>query len=114
MNSNYIPQKQDIIWINFDPSSGKEIQKWRPAVVVSNDNYNKQTGFVAVCPVTHGQKLLKEQGLLVEIDNDKVDGFINPFQLHTFDYKTREASKIAELDDFAFAKLIQLIQYIFD
>ncbi|HEP1800226.1 TPA: type II toxin-antitoxin system PemK/MazF family toxin, partial [Streptococcus suis] len=26
MKDNYIPQKQDIIWIDFDPSLGKEIQ----------------------------------------------------------------------------------------
>ncbi|WP_161943354.1 type II toxin-antitoxin system PemK/MazF family toxin, partial [Streptococcus suis] len=36
MKDNYIPQKQDIIWIDFDPSLGKEIQKRRPALVVSS------------------------------------------------------------------------------
>lgn len=113
MNTNYIPQKQDIIWIDFDPASGKEIQKRRPAVVVSNNNYNKQTGFVAVCPITHGQKRLQEKGLLVAVESEKVDGYVNPFQLHTLDYHTRKASKITELDDFAFAQLTQLIQYIF-
>ncbi|MGC4441267.1 type II toxin-antitoxin system PemK/MazF family toxin, partial [Streptococcus suis] len=55
MNGNYIPKKQDIVWIDFDPSRGKEIKKRRPAVVVSSDNYNKQTGMIAVCPITHGQ-----------------------------------------------------------
>ncbi|WP_307975928.1 type II toxin-antitoxin system PemK/MazF family toxin [uncultured Streptococcus sp.] len=113
MNTNYIPQKQDIVWIDFDPSSGKEIQKRRPAVVISNNNYNKQTGFIAVCPITHGQKRLQDQGLLVAVESEKVDGFVNPFQLHTFDYQTRKASKITELDDFAFAQVTQLIQYIF-
>jgi len=24
---NYIPKKGDIVWIDFDPSTGKEIQK---------------------------------------------------------------------------------------
>lgn len=27
---NYIPKKGDIVWIDFDPSTGKEIQKRRP------------------------------------------------------------------------------------
>lgn len=59
--NNYIPQKQDIIWIDFNPSKGKEIQKHRPALVISSDNYNKQTGFVAVCPITHGQQKVKSK-----------------------------------------------------
>ncbi|HEM5994394.1 TPA: type II toxin-antitoxin system PemK/MazF family toxin, partial [Streptococcus suis] len=47
MKDNYIPQKQDIIWIDFDPSLGKEIQKRRPALVVSSHKYSQMTGFVA-------------------------------------------------------------------
>ena len=61
MNSEYIPQRQDIVWIDFDPSAGKEIQKRRPALVVSNKNYSKHTGFVAVCPITHGQAKLRKK-----------------------------------------------------
>lgn len=114
MKSNYIPQKQDIIWIDFDPSSGREIQKRRPALVVSSDNYIKQTGFVAVCPITHGQAKLKAKGLLVEVISEKVDGFVNPFQLHTFDFKARYAEKITVLDDFSFAQVTQLYRFIFE
>ena len=112
--NNYIPQKQDIIWIDFNPSKGKEIQKRRPALVISSDNYNKQTGFVAVCPITHGQQKLKAKGLLVEVQSKKVDSFVNPFQLHTFDNKARRAEKITILDDFAFAQVVQLNRFIFE
>lgn len=113
MNTRYIPEQKDIIWIDFDPSAGREMQKRRPALVISNTNYNKQTGFVAVCPITHGQMKLKEQGLLVDVINDKVDGSVNPLQLHTFDFRSRKAEKITELDDFSFVQVKQLIQFIF-
>lgn len=92
--NNYISQKQDIIWIDFNPSKGKEIQKRRPALVISSDNYNKQTGFVAVCPITHGQQKLKAKGLLVEVQS--------------------KAEKITILDDFAFAQVVQLNRFIFE
>ncbi len=26
MSKNYIPQKQDLVWLDFDPSAGREIQ----------------------------------------------------------------------------------------
>ncbi|EMC26773.1 transcriptional regulator [Streptococcus mutans ST1] len=58
MSKNYIPQKQDLVWLDFDPSAGREIQKRRPALVISSQAYARQTGFVAVCPITHGQEKL--------------------------------------------------------
>ncbi len=45
-----------------------------------------QNWFVAVCPITHGQRRLAEKGLLVPVSSDKVDGAVNPFQLYTFDF----------------------------
>ncbi|MDV8514357.1 type II toxin-antitoxin system PemK/MazF family toxin [Streptococcus pneumoniae] len=73
---DYIPEKQDIIWIDFDPSVGREIQKRRPAIVVSRREYSERTGFVAVCPITHGQSRLEEQGLLVPVRSNNVDGSV--------------------------------------
>ena len=48
----YIPDKGDIVWFNFDPSSGKEIMKRRPAFVISREAFNEHTGFVIVAPIT--------------------------------------------------------------
>ena len=42
----------DVWWVDFDPSIGGEIQKLRPAVVVSNDVSNKIMNRVQVIPVT--------------------------------------------------------------
>ena len=111
--SEYIPEKQDIIWLDFDPSVGREIQKRRPALVVSRREYALQTGFVAVCPITHGQQRLAEKGLLVPVSSDKVDGAVNPFQLYTFDFRMRNAQKITRMDTQRFQKVVQLYQYIF-
>jgi mRNA interferase MazF len=45
-------KRGEIWWVNFDPSIGGEIQKQRPAVVVSNDISNKYMNRVQVVPVT--------------------------------------------------------------
>ncbi|MBZ5621889.1 MAG: type II toxin-antitoxin system PemK/MazF family toxin [Acidobacteriia bacterium] len=34
----------EVWWVNFDPSLGGEIQKTRPAVIVSNDASNRNPG----------------------------------------------------------------------
>ena len=46
----------DIILLNFDPSKGHEQQKTRPALVVSNNAYNKQCNIIWVCPISHANE----------------------------------------------------------
>ena len=41
------------VWrVDFEPGTGSEIKKVRPAVIVSNDKANEQLGRVVVVPVT--------------------------------------------------------------
>ncbi|MDR0935801.1 MAG: type II toxin-antitoxin system PemK/MazF family toxin [Oscillospiraceae bacterium] len=46
----------DIIKLVLDPVRGHEQSGFRPAVVVSNNDYNALTGNRIVCPVTNTEK----------------------------------------------------------
>src|SRR6266852_8495899 len=55
VDSGYIPDRADIIKINFDPQAGREQAGRRPALVLSPTAYNKY-GLAVVVPITNQVK----------------------------------------------------------
>ena|SRR5450631_2260652 len=46
------PRRGDVWWVAFDPSVGGEIQKTRPAIVISNNGANLALNRLIVVPLT--------------------------------------------------------------
>ena len=45
-------KRGEVWWVSFDPAVGSEIQKTRPAIIVSNDSANRNLKRVVVVPLT--------------------------------------------------------------
>ncbi|PQC28214.1 type II toxin-antitoxin system PemK/MazF family toxin [Enterococcus mundtii] len=103
------PKQGDIITINFNPSAGREIQKRRPALVVSTDNYNLVTGLVAVCPITS----TKKEHFIPLNENHQIKGYVNALQVKTLDYKARHWKKIEKATLSELGQIAQTINMIF-
>ena len=48
----YIPQRRDIVWLDFEPGKGRDIGKYRPALVLSSREYHRKTGLLICCPIS--------------------------------------------------------------
>lgn len=49
----------DIIWLDFDPTKGREQAGYRPAVVISQTAFNQKRDLALICPITGSTKPLR-------------------------------------------------------
>ncbi|MEG2292387.1 MAG: type II toxin-antitoxin system PemK/MazF family toxin [Carnobacterium sp.] len=110
-NEIYIPKKGDIVWIDFDPSSGNEIQKRRPGLVVSRYDFNRKTRFAVICPITSTIKDLSTRYSLP--DEGDINGQVIISQLKSLDFNSRSIVLAEHLPLQDMAKIDQIIDYIF-
>ena len=53
----FVPDRGEVIWIDFDPQAGREQARHRPALVLSPKAYNSKTSLCVVCPITSQTKV---------------------------------------------------------
>ncbi|MAB35507.1 MULTISPECIES: type II toxin-antitoxin system PemK/MazF family toxin [Thalassospira] len=91
--AGYVPERNDIIWLDFEPTKGKEIGKYRPALVLSSRQYNQQTGLMICCPVSTSIR-----GAVTEVPVDNLDkpSVVAASLIQTLSWKDRKAKFIAQ------------------
>lgn len=48
----YHPERGDLVEMNFQPATGREIDKRRPAIVLSPASYNRRSGLCIAVPLS--------------------------------------------------------------
>jgi mRNA interferase MazF len=110
--AKYIPQRGDVVWLNFQPQTGKEQGGRRPAVVLSNSNYNKVVGLAIFCPITS-----KVKGYPFEVPlpaNFPIAGVVLVDQVKSLDWQKREAEFIGKLDGITIEEISGLLGKIIE
>ena len=89
VNEDYIPERGDAIWLNFNPQAGHEQAGPRPALVLSPAAYNGKVGLALLCPITSCVK-----GYPFEVPLPAglaVNGVILADQVKSLDWRIRRA-----------------------
>lgn len=107
MVANYIPDRGDLVWLNFNPQTGREQSGKRPALVISHKKYNKAVGLGIFCPITSKIKGYPFEVLLPE--NCGIDGVVLSDQVKSFDWRNRQATFICSLDNELVENVLRLI-----
>ena len=93
VKKKYIHERGDIVWLNFNPSSGHEQQGKRPAFVISPKEYNEKVGLGLFCPIT---SKIKHYPFEIKIENKKINGVVLADQIKSLDWKTRDIEYITK------------------
>ena len=93
--ASYTPKAGDILWLDFDPQAGREQAKRRPALVVTDQSYNRASGLVVVCPLTSRRK---PYPFALPTTIDKVEGAVLVDHLRSMDWGARKATFHSKAD----------------
>ena len=93
--SSYVPDRGDLVWLEFTPQAGSEQRGRRPALVISPMAYNGKVGLALFCPITSKIKGYPFEVLLP--DGYSVGGVILSDQLKSLDWRTRKAKFIERI-----------------
>jgi len=110
MVKKYIPERNDIVFLDFDPTKGKEIGKYRPALVLSSKEYNKKTGLLICCPISTS---IRGAPTEVPVNNLDSPSVVASNLVNTLAWRERKVKKVAEgEDDVLTETLLRLIPLI--
>jgi mRNA interferase MazF len=111
MTNDYIPDRGDIIKVNFDPQAGHEQKGTRAAFVITQKKYNSAVGLAVVCPITNKIKGFPFEVLLPE--GLSIKGVILADHVKSLDWKARKAEFITKAPQSVTHDTLNIISLLF-
>ncbi len=96
-SGSYVPDRGDVVWLNFTPQAGHEQRGKRPALILSPKIYNEKTSLCVCLPITS-----KVKGYPFEValpDMLEIQGVILSDQIKNLDFSVRDISFICRVSD---------------
>lgn len=111
VNNNYVPEKGDLVWLDFNPQAGHEQRGRRPAIVLSQNIYNQKTNLALFCPIT---SYVKGYPFEVELDNQSIKGVVLSDQVKNLDWTKRNCEFIENAKNETTEKVVENIKLIIE
>jgi mRNA interferase MazF len=109
--ASFVPIRGDIVRMSFSPQTGHEQARWRPALVVSPEAYNRASSLALPCPITSRAK-----GYPFEVPlppGGAVSGVVLVDQIGSLDWRARSARLVehapADVMEEVLARLAPLV-----
>ena len=109
VSKSYIPERGDIVWLDFNPQLGHEQRGRRPALTLSFKAYNEKIGLALFCPIT---SKVKGYPFEVELELKKIKGSVLSDQIKSLDWRERNIEFIEKIGDKEMEEVIEKIEVI--
>ena len=107
----YVPRKGDFVAVTFDPQSGHEQRGRRPALVASNDLFNKHTGLAMACPITNTDRNYPFHVAIPQQD-PRLTGFVMVEQVKSIDFRARKVRRIGRATQELLEEVLSILDAI--
>ena len=111
----WVPERQDIIWIDCNPQAGREMRDVHPFLVLSPRSFNERTSLVIGLPMTTAEYNADNPfAVMAGQAKSGKTSYVLCHQPKSFDWRAREASAhpMKQLDSAAFAQVCALLNQI--
>ena len=89
--SSWAPDRRDMIWIDCNPQSGREMRDLHPLLVLSTKEFNEKTGIVIGLPMTTAAFNETNPFALPFVGPGKKKSYVLTHQPKSFDWRARAA-----------------------
>ncbi len=108
MVKNYIPNQGDIVFLDFNPTKRHEQKGYRPAIIISNNVFNKHTKMVMVCPIISNEKEFPTHYNLK--DSEQIKGSVLCEHIRSIDYEIRNLMYVEKASKKDFENIKDLLE----
>jgi len=95
--SPYVQDAGDLVWLDFDPQTGREQAGLRPAVILSSKYFNLRTSVAFACPIS--SKVKGYQFQVVLPPGLPVHGVVLCEHMRSLDWRVRKTSYLGRMPD---------------
>ena len=107
-NSDYIPARGDLVWLDFTPNAGHEQGGRRPGLVLSPFDYNRRVRLALVCPVTSRAKGFPFEVALPA--GSPIGGVVLSDHVRSVDWRQRRVEPAGKVDGEILEQVIQRVE----
>ena len=112
-----IPERGDILHVQFDPASGREMIGKHFCLVVSPRAFNARFRLAMVCPISGGAAAVaRNSGFLISLMGSglRTDGSIHAHQLKSLDWTSRQATFVEKAPDAILQEVLDCLIAVFE
>jgi mRNA interferase ChpB len=111
------PDRGDILHLQFDPASGREMKGKHLCLVVSSKAFNARMKLAWVCPISGGvAEGARSGGFLISLMGTglRTDGNVHAHQLKALDWQARQARRVESVTREVLIDVLNCIRAVVD